>query len=438
MMGAFNAIAVALPYIEISEEIMKKIFASVLALTLALVTLSSFMTFSASAASFSDKNRYAPDDYDYSLVFVPDTQILTSFDAETPLPSSGATPDNRKGHDYVSNLYRWIVENKNSKKISHVFGLGDITQNDYWLSGYFDENFDMASAIDTEWEVAMDAIHQLDEAEIPYSQIRGNHDNLDSFNKAFNNDYYNSQFEYIDPNNRSNTYKTMNICGVDYLFITLDYRPSAEALAEAGEAIEHYSKHRVIVTTHEYLTNDEKNYYYGVGQDLWDNFVSKYPNMFMVVCGHIGYPQIMARQKQGDYGNRIHEILIDAQDVDATDPLGMVAVLYFDEDDSMVWVEYYSTVKGKYQELPVYNNTYGNFKIQPLKTTAPRVTKQPILKTTAEETTTTSADISTTAETTVSTQSGCGSMMFFGGAFMALPIVASGSAIELRKKKKER
>ena len=417
---------------------MKKIFLSALALVLILGTVMSFMTFSASALiTWSSENRYAPSKYDYSLVFVPDTQILTSFDAVTELPSSGFTPEAFRGHDYVKNLYKWIVDNKDSKKIAHVFGLGDITQTDHWLAGMLDETPDINAAIDREWDVAMEAIDQLNAAGIPYSQVRGNHDTLSKFNAAFNTPAYKSQFEYIDPENFSNTYKTMNIGGIDYLLVTLDYRPSEAALAKAGEVIEQHPKHRVIVTTHEYLTNDETNYYYGVGQDLWDNFVKKYPNMFMVLCGHIGYPQIMARQKNGDYGNRVHEILIDAQDIDLTDPLGMVAVLYFDEANSQVWVEYYSTVKGKYQNSPVYNNPYGSIKIQPLKTAAPRGTqKAPVLVTTAEPTT---AEATTTVATTTAPESGgaCGAA-FFSGAFVALPVVAGCSAMAVRKKKTNR
>jgi len=85
---------------------------------LILIVLSLLMMTSVSAAGnwidISDKEPVK--DYAYAFVVVGDTQVL-------------CYRDSIKGTDYMSQIYDWIIENKEEKKIEYVFGLGDITDN---------------------------------------------------------------------------------------------------------------------------------------------------------------------------------------------------------------------------------------------------------------------------------------------------------------------
>ncbi len=348
----------------------------VILLALAMI-LSSFSCFSAAAASVpytkhmleasTSGNPNPPGDYAYSFVLVPDTQILTALDAKTTV-STAYDQTNYQGKSYVSNLYQWIVDNAEAKNIQHVFGLGDITQN--------------ASALDlgvetqaSEWKIATDAIQKLEDAGISYSMVRGNHDDKTEFTKAFTETLsgYTAQFEYVDPDNTSNSYMIKKIGLEKYLFLNLDYAPTKNMLDWANEVVEANQDCKVIVTTHGYMNNlgdpEERVTEYanngnatGDWQDylnpeqdgdaIWNNFLKKHENIFMVICGHIGdyAPQITTAQ--GTNGNTVYQVLADGQDVDMNHgPKGYVATLYFSADGSTFWVEWYSTVDKTWTDL---------------------------------------------------------------------------------------
>ncbi len=70
----------------------------------------------------------------------------------------------------------------------------------------------------------------------------------------------------------------------------------------------------------------------------------------MVLCGHVGTDKVVVSTNNGESGNKITQILIDAQDADGMvdGGLGMVATFYVSADGNSIEVEYYSTVHGKY------------------------------------------------------------------------------------------
>ena len=103
-------------------------------------------------------NKQPAKDYAYSFAVVGDTQKLCQ-----------DNPSAMKG------IYDWIIANKESKNIQHVFGLGDITE--YW-GKTTPEQLD-------EWTRAKTYVSQLDGV-VSYSLVRGNHDESNLFNQTFN------------------------------------------------------------------------------------------------------------------------------------------------------------------------------------------------------------------------------------------------------------
>ena len=75
-----------------------------------------------------------PSDYDYSFAVIGDTQVI-----------SYIYPNN------MHTIYDWIVDNKDTHKISHVFGVGDITEK--WAKN------DQEAL--TEWGNAKEAIYKM-------------------------------------------------------------------------------------------------------------------------------------------------------------------------------------------------------------------------------------------------------------------------------------
>ena len=283
-------------------------------------------------------------DYAYSFAVIGDTQWLSKY-----------KPEKMEG------IYDWIISNKDDKKIAHVMGLGDITED--WNT----------PNKEVEWVRAQEYIFKLNGV-IPYSVVRGNHDETKYFNKYFATDEYISQFggHFMVEGDVRNSYKEIIIGSTKYLLLTLDFGASNEMLAWANEVVLAHPDHRVIVTTHAYHGFDggHLNYdnvmssgnitsasdvdadgsrSYNNGQQIWEKFVSLHPNIFLVMSGHTPLEDVFVLQTEGVHGNVVNQMLIDPQWMDPQkDGVGMVCMLYFSEDGTQMGVEWISTDTDKY------------------------------------------------------------------------------------------
>ena len=271
-------------------------------------------------------------DYAYSFCVVGDTQVVT------------------KNHpEKLAEIYDWIIENKDEKKIKFVFGMGDITD----------------KSTDEEWIVAKEQIFKLNGV-VPYSLVRGNHDGTSKYNEYFGNSAYTSQFEgFYEQSKIENSWRTFKVGNNDFLLITLDYGASDTILNWAAGVIESHPNHKVIITTHCYLyrdgttldaddvcppnTSGSNDGARNNGDQMWDKLVSKYENIFLVLSGHDPCSDVVATQTKGVHGNTVTQMLVDPQGVDSVEgPTGMIAMLYFSNDGKTLTVEQYSTVEDKY------------------------------------------------------------------------------------------
>lgn len=261
----------------------------------------------------------------FSFAFVGDTQIVAY-----------------KAPEKLDTIYEYLIANKDAKNIKFVAGLGDIT--------------DKSEAF--EWDAAIKAIRKMDGI-LPYSLIRGNHDEMLFFRKAVEYESYVSQLEGMHNDTVFNTYQTVQIGTLQYLFLCLDHGPTDEALAWACDVVEKHPKHNVIVTTHGYINKEgelltpdtttippSETNGFNDAPAIWDQLVRKYENIVMVVCGHIGTaPEIVSYEVTGDHGNKIQQVLVNPQRVDRYSQLtGMVALFHFSADGRQVQVENYATL----------------------------------------------------------------------------------------------
>lgn len=286
-------------------------------------------------------NKTAVTDFAYSIAVVGDTQVIAQNEPEK-----------------LHTIYDWILNNQQEKNIQFVVGVGDVT------------NFDT----DEEWTAAKAAISKMD-GKIPYSLVRGNHDSSAMINRYFYYDKYTQQFGgFYEEGKMDSSWKTLTIGETDYLFLALDYGATDAELAWASEVVESFPSHKVIISTHAYLyrdgttldqnevcppaTNpgfgDEDTGRAGLmnnGDAIWDKFVSKHPNIFLVLCGHDPCDEVVTIQTEGVHGNVVTQMLIDPQSMDKSSrygSTGMVAMLYFSEDGSVMELEYYSTIREEY------------------------------------------------------------------------------------------
>ena len=274
---------------------------------------------------FTDKEPVT--DYAYSFAVIGDTQRVSFND-----------PD--KFHI----IYDWLLDNAESKKIKYVMGLGDITE----------------KSAQSEWEIAAEQIKRLNGI-IPYSVVRGNHDNANDFTSYFPMGEYEDIVSGAYNGNMLNTYTRFNVGETKYLVMTLDYGASDEVLKWASAVVKFHADHNVIVTTHAYLyrngtTLDQNEVCppattggYNNGDHMWDKFIKNHENIVLVISGHDPCDNVIVAQDEGVNGNIVTQMLIDPQGTDNEHgSTGMVCMLYFSEDGRDVTVEYYSTIKEQY------------------------------------------------------------------------------------------
>ena len=294
---------------------------------------------------------------EYSIVFVGDTQRVTYGDLFN-------------GTNNLEKIYGWIADNVDDKNIAEVIALGDITEashcNDPGLSV---DGFRQYRTYDAEWKIAKNAIDQL-KGKVPYTVIRGNHDDYqiddffggdEDYTSQFGGFYSESSGYYKD--SITNSWKTLEIHDDKYLFLTLDYNGTGKALTWAAEVIENHPDHKVIISTHAYSWFDgtrlnhekEKNEYFqfrGInGDTIWSKLASKYENVIMVASGHIGTDDMVYNFAEGDHGNKVLQILINPQEMDDCKTFtGLVCIMNFSEDGQKIELEYYSPLLDMYKK----------------------------------------------------------------------------------------
>ncbi len=308
--------------------------------------------------------------YDYSFAVVGDTQYITTWDT--------AYIDGVKNENtHLDILYDWILANKNKKNIKYVMGLGDIT--DKYNTKYNGSTTGATHDTAAEWAWAYSQISRLD-GEIPYSVVRGNHDNEVYFDQYFANDNYKSQFVDPDYSDNSvcffkegsvlNAYTKFTVGTEKYLLLLLDYDPGADVLEWAEAVVERNEDYRVIINTHSYL-NDDKNLN-SHGDAIWENVVREHENVLLVLCGHVICSNIVKAEREGEAGNAVTEILVNPQSRDGQykydTKSGMVAMLYFSNGGKDVRVEWISTVNSTEDEDVYGNASVNNFDFKLMNT----------------------------------------------------------------------
>lgn len=326
-------------------------------------------------------------DHAYSIALVGDTQCL----------SRG---DYFYGTNKMEQLFGILSDTARERKLEHVFVLGDITD-----MGYRNDRnlgYDIFNPpLTAEWETAQKAILQMSEAGISYSLVRGNHDDymMDDF---FNIPAYTDQFkncggffsdstakhafgeEMRNPQNYVywsaltgyhensivNSYKTAEICGTKYLFLTVDHHLTMNVIDWVNETLEKYPDHLAIVATHAYMgitgelfstTAGDTHKPSGLaGEHLWEFALKNHENVLAVVCGHVSTRKpVYSTVRRGVNGNVVRQILVDPQGYDLREEngrgdiisgvqdTGMILYMNFSEDGGKVTFDYYSTLLDK-------------------------------------------------------------------------------------------
>lgn len=240
----------------------------------------------------------------FTIIVLPDTQMYT---LHYP--------------DIFMSQTKWIKQNKDALNIKCVIHEGDIT----------DKN------LNREWIVANNAISILDGV-VPYCLTIGNHDlapggstlyrDASLFNKYFPASRYKKKQwyggHYEDGN--ENAYYYFNVNDTNFLVLCLEFGARDEVLTWANKIVAGHKSYKIIVTTHCYTYSDDTRVGEGDswsphqyackgnnGDEIWDKFVRKHENIFLVLSGHILNDGLGRLTSTGDHGNKVHQVLTNYQ-----------------------------------------------------------------------------------------------------------------------------
>lgn len=257
----------------------------------------------------ADEDWFVAGEDEYTLIFMPDTQITCSRDIQ--YYENNANVKTIADLD-MTKTFQWMVDNKDAMNLSFVMHMGDLkhargvsenwaAQNDWreWqlISGKSTYNSAFNTGTAATYSFSSSFINGqkfgfelLKEAGVPYTVVVGNHDynafqmgagtgrHADYFNYYFSKESYNEKFAQnvvarYDRNATKwakNNDTMMNVIyemtatpkgsstPIKYLVISFEFGPTDDMIDWACEIISQskYSSHRVIVTTHALMYSD--------------------------------------------------------------------------------------------------------------------------------------------------------------------------------------
>ena len=262
-------------------------------------------------------------------------------------------PDTQNESQYFPNVLDsetvWVANNRSALNIQAVLGLGDIVND---------------GASTAQQQNADAAIKTLDHAGIPYFLAIGNHDydgantgasarKATGFNQWFGPARYAGKSYYkgnFPSGSNENFYGVLTINDKQYLILVLEYIPRTSSVNWAASIVQANPDKEVIVVTHSFTFVDGTRVDQCDTQDLnrdndgdesWNAFESRYPNIIMVVSGHLTATQAARRADLGVNGNLVNEMFSNYQTL-ANGGDGWLRILTFHPNSNTISVKTYS------------------------------------------------------------------------------------------------
>lgn len=271
-----------------------------------------------------DEIPKTPDAYDYTFVWMSDTQYYAEsypyiFDAET----------------------KWIAEHQDDMKIKYVMHTGDLVN---------------ISTEEEQWKNADTYMKTLDDNNVPYGVLAGNHD-VDQVNNDYT-DYYryfgDDRFKnkpyfggsYL--NNRGH-YDLISAGGNDYIMIYLGWGITDEGIKWMNDVLAAYPDRKAILNFHEYLLATGSRH--PLGDKLYNEVVVPNENVVAVLSGHYHEAQTLVDEiddnGDGTPDRKVYQMLADYQ-AGPEGGQGYMRLLHFDQDNNRVIVNTYSPYMNDY------------------------------------------------------------------------------------------
>lgn len=272
---------------------------------------------------------FANTDYAYTFAWITDTQFNVESDP----------------HIFKSQL-DWIKDHIGDKKIKYVFHTGDI------VNRTFEKN---------QWKLVDQYMSILDENQIPYGVLAGNHDVGQGYILDFDYSYYEQYFgedRFINKpfyggsykNNRGH-YDLISEGGNDYLMLYMgwgDGDPNPNWLNEdiewMNKVLAAYPNRTAILAFHKYLHSNGQ-LEPANGQKIFDEVIVPNKNVAMVLSGHYTGSKLLTSDiddnGDGTPDRKVYQILYDYQGT-PEGGAGYMKLLHFDPAQNQVHFKTYS------------------------------------------------------------------------------------------------
>ena len=286
-------------------------------------------------ASLANEKDTPREDYNFTFAIESDTQYYNEDYEGNP------SKDVDGKYQYQLDIHNWILQNRERMNIQYLFHDGDIVDDEVLIP---------------EWENADKAYDKLDEAGLPYGVLAGNHDvghlsgDYTNYWKYFgadryeNNPWYGGSYQ----NNRGH-YDLITVDGIDFIMLYMGWGIGDEEIDWMNQVLAQYPERKAILNFHEYLLASG-----GMGEEpqrVYDEVVSKNPNVCMVLSGHYHNAQTRVDSFDDDGDGvaerKVYQMLFDYQGLKGGG-MGYMRLMHFDTKGQKIIVRTYSPTLDDY------------------------------------------------------------------------------------------
>ncbi|MGG3282143.1 S-layer homology domain-containing protein [Paenibacillus solani] len=275
-------------------------------------------------AAYSSPSPVTEDRYDFTIGWMSDTQYY-----------SESYP-----HIYES-IVQWFADNKERINLQYVIHTGDIVDKEYQ---------------EYQWEAADKRMKVLENANIPYGVLAGNHD------VGHQNNDYTKYYEYFGDwrfknmptfggsykNNRGH-YDLVSAGGNDFIIVYMGWGLADEEIEWMNEVVSQYPERKAILALHEYLL--VSNNRAPIADKIYEKVVVPNKNVFATLSGHYHDSQLKVDELDDDgdgtTDRKVYQILADYQGA-AEGGLGFIRLMQFDIENNKLHMKTYSPYLNEY------------------------------------------------------------------------------------------
>ncbi|WP_028552508.1 FIMAH domain-containing protein [Paenibacillus sp. UNC451MF] len=278
--------------------------------------------------------------YDFTFASIPDTQIYAEIQPE-----------------YYESQVNFLRDAKESMNIQYVMHVGDVVN---------------SAGIKGQWERADKFMKVVEDAQIPWGVVAGNHDVFDGgatsvpdyseFSKYFGENRFKDK-PYYGESYKENKghYDLISAGGNDFIFVYMGWGLNDEDMGWMNSVLKQYPDRKAVIVVHEYLQNNAARS--AAGNQIYQKVVVPNPNVWMVMSGHFTGSSLRTDQiddnKDGQPDRKVYQILNDYQGI-PNGGNGYLKLLHFDTETDTVYVNTYSPYLDDYNH---YDPSKDEFKL---------------------------------------------------------------------------